>query len=451
MYNPLHVVNNYSHRTYRNITSLILNLISTNNNEEEVIIEEQSWTNYMLKNFSFLVATSGNVMAQMIVSTTIAKTPWNFINIVNSMKYSIGMITLEVMFEGGVFNAINRLKKFITSKWKREETDINGKKELLKVFLVLTPLDYFNVLLDKASNNCFTTFLSAEILKSTTINLLTSLVSMFLYAEMILTVAEGIKIGWKNFQNWRNKTANSEITPLLINNSENITAKLAKKSFFSKKNIRILSLFFPTAVLTTWISESFISDQSLTISDFLIEMPNVILGISIFLISSLLNYMVNGEKIPFLNIKKIKCYIKRYINFENNNNYLQQTPISTVVVAANSIDIENNNTVIVDIHPVPNSSVDDHLVSNEIDIINYNSKNDLSSVISNQSSNDEVFYDAISIVSEEHETYFDASSQHLMPVDISIEIGSINNCDSNEEITTILDNRVSSSKVEKFL
>ncbi|WP_342217818.1 hypothetical protein [Spiroplasma endosymbiont of Amphimallon solstitiale] len=49
---------------------------------EETAIRENKYlskiTKLLGKNITFIVALSGNITAQMIISTTVAKTPWNW-------------------------------------------------------------------------------------------------------------------------------------------------------------------------------------------------------------------------------------------------------------------------------------------------------------------------------------------------------------------------------------
>ncbi|WP_425380818.1 hypothetical protein [Spiroplasma endosymbiont of Polydrusus pterygomalis] len=96
------------------LTSSIISLF------EETTTAETSYSSKLItvlgKNFSYLIATAGNITAQMIISTTVANTPWSKENIIHSLLFSGGLIALDTLSEPHIFSALAKIKNWIVAK-----------------------------------------------------------------------------------------------------------------------------------------------------------------------------------------------------------------------------------------------------------------------------------------------------------------------------------------------
>lgn len=266
----------------------------------------------LAKNFSYLIATAGNITAQMIISTTVAKTPWSKENIIHSLLFSGGLIALDTLSEPHIFSALTKIKNWMIAKWKNNESDITLKKELMKVTIILLTLSYSGVLLDKASNHLLDNWFSVEIFEQIGVEFLSYILNSTFYATMILTLEEGIKLGWGKLKNLFSHDNNIDIENEPTYDEQNINIATAVNSNFFCQNFLSLCLITPISMFITWSTEEFISNQEFTFKKMLTDAPKVTAGIILSLGSSLINCMVNKEEIPFLpkmsTIKKWCCY-----------------------------------------------------------------------------------------------------------------------------------------------
>ncbi len=91
---------------------------------EETAIKENKYlskiTKLLGKNITFIVALSGNITAQMIISTTVAKTPWNWQTIKDSLIFSGILIGCDTAIEPFIFDSIENIENWVIHKWKKK-------------------------------------------------------------------------------------------------------------------------------------------------------------------------------------------------------------------------------------------------------------------------------------------------------------------------------------------
>ena len=323
--------------------STIINLLGTNNNDfssmsssstsssntififEETVVKEKTCLSKIIeflgKNISFFVAVAGNITAQMIISSTIAKTPWSKENIINSLKFNGILIASDTLIEPCIFCSIENIENWIIDKWRNNDNNINIWCELIKVISVLLLLSYSGVLLDRASNNLLNNWISMEILGQTSIEFASYLLNMTFYGAIISRLEKVIKLGWKKIKNLFNNNDIDDIENQLLNSEQN-------SDFFCEN---ILPLFFitPISMVITWGSENYISNQEFTWKKMLIDAPKTIAGTTLSLISSLFNCMINKERIPFLpKTSTVINTIKKWTGCEQNNDIIEQSVTS---------------------------------------------------------------------------------------------------------------------------
>lgn len=289
---------------------------------EETVVREKNCLSKIIeflgKNISFFVAVAGNITAQMIISTTIAKTPWSKEKIINSLKFNGILIASDTLIEPCIFCSIENIENWVIDKWRNNENNINIWSELIKVIPVLLLLSYSGVLLDKASNNLWNNWISMEILGQTSIEFASYVLNMTFYGAIISRLEKVIKLGWRKIKNLFNNNTIDDIENQLLNSEQN-------SDFFCKN---ILPLFFITtiSIAITWGNENYISNQEFTWKKLLTDAPKTIAGITLSLSSSLFNCMINKEGIPFLPKKStVISTIKRWTGCEQNNNIIEQS------------------------------------------------------------------------------------------------------------------------------
>ncbi|WP_338986362.1 hypothetical protein [Spiroplasma endosymbiont of Thecophora atra] len=230
---------------------------------EETAIKENKYlskiTKLLGKNITFIVALSGNITAQMIISTTVAKTPWNWQTIKDSLIFSGILIGCDTAIEPFIFDSIENIENWVIDKWKNNENNINVGKEIIKVIPFLLFLSYSGVILDRASNNILNSWISMEILEQTTIEFISYVLNMTFHGAIISRIEKVIKLGWEKVKSLFNNNIN-DIENQLLNSEQNSD----ENSNFFYKNI--LPLFFipPISMAITWGTENYISNQEFT-------------------------------------------------------------------------------------------------------------------------------------------------------------------------------------------
>lgn len=309
----------------------ILDLIvsDTNSINIPILLEstavEESYSSKVIevlgKNLSYFIATSGNIAGQMIISTTVAQTPWSKENVVNSLLFSGWLIALDTLSEPHIFSAVAKIKNWMIDKWKNNENDINLKKELIKVSTILLALSYAGVLLDRASNSLLNNWFSVEIVEQTGIEFVSYVLNSTFHGAMISMLEQGIKLSWRKWKNLFNRNNNDVESQSLLENQQDSNEEIEENSNFNCKTLLQLSVITPISMFITWATEDFISNQEFSLNKMITDAPKVIGGITLSLCSSLLNCMVNKEEIPFLptmsTIKKW-CFYKNDINTNND-------------------------------------------------------------------------------------------------------------------------------------
>lgn len=324
------------------------------------------------KNMSYVIATSGNIVAQMIISTTVAKTPWNIENIIHSLEFSGGIIAIDTLGEPHIFSSIENIKTWVWNKWKNNDNTVNLKKELIVVTTFLLGLSYSAVLLDRASNHLLDDYFSIAIVQQQTgVEFLSYVLNMTFHGAIISTFEKGIKLSWKKIKNLFNQNNNSNINleAQLINTEQDNSLQLEVVNNFFYQNLLPLFLIAPISITITWATENCISNQEFSFNKWLTDMPKVTAGVMLSLVSSLLNCMVNGQEIPFLprmsTIKSWFGYQKNYIT--------KDVAITNPEFANNQTTIENfhlfsedlSSYIISDSQPSFDSSTDSSLASSD--------------------------------------------------------------------------------------
>ncbi|WP_339040099.1 hypothetical protein [Spiroplasma endosymbiont of Andrena trimmerana] len=159
-------------------------------------------TKLLGKNITFIVALSGNITAQMIISTTVAKTPWNWQTIKDSLIFSGILIGFDTAIEPFIFGSIENIENWVIDKWKNNENNINVGKEIIKVIPFLLFLSYSGVILDRASNNILDNWISMEILGQTTIEFTSYVLNMTFHGAIISRIEKVIKLGWEKLKDY---------------------------------------------------------------------------------------------------------------------------------------------------------------------------------------------------------------------------------------------------------
>jgi len=239
---------------------------------------------FLGKNITFIGTFSGNSAAQMIISTTVAKTPWNWQTIQHSLIFSGALIGCDTAIEPFIFGAIENIEDWVIDKWKNNENNINVGKELIKVIPFLLLLSYSGVLLDKYSNNILDSWISMEILGQTSIEFVSYVLNMTFHGAIISRIEKVIKLGWEKVKSLFNNNIN-DIENQLLNNKQNSD----ENSNFFYKNILPLFFITPISMAITWGTENYISNQEFTWKKMSTDAPKVIGGITLSLVSSLLN------------------------------------------------------------------------------------------------------------------------------------------------------------------
>lgn len=314
---------------------------------EETASVEKSYSSKVIevlgKNFSYFIATAGNITAQMLISTTVARTPWSKQNILNSLLFSGWLIALDTLSEPHIFSALAKIKKWIIDKRKKNENDINFKKELMKVTTVLLALSYSGVLLDRASNHRLDNWFSVKIFEQTSIEFLSYILNSTFHGIIISILEKGVKLSWGKFKNLFSHDNNIDVENQRLDSDKNINVGTEENSNFFCQDFLSLCLITPVSMFITWATEDFISNQEFTLNKMLTDAPKVTGGIILSLSSSLINYMVNKEGIPFLprmsTIKKWCCYEKNDIieeeekrsSITNSDQDISETPSSLII------------------------------------------------------------------------------------------------------------------------
>lgn len=317
------------------LTSSIISISS-----EETTTVETSYSSKLMpvlgKNFSYLIATVGNITAQMIISTTVAKTPWSKENIINSLLFNGGLIALDTLSEPHIFSALAKIKNWMIAKWKNNENDITLKKELMKVTTVLLALSYSGVLLDRASNHLLDNWFSVEIIEQTGVEFLNYFLNSTFYAAIISTLEKGIKLSWGKLKNLFSHDNNINIESEPLHDEQNINVATEENNNFFCQKFFPLCLITPVSVFITWSTEEFISNQEFTFKKMVTDAPKVTAGIILSLGSSLINCMVNKEEIPFL--PKIST-IKKWFCYQQNNDTVEEQITGNLVTSSEQEDI----------------------------------------------------------------------------------------------------------------
>ncbi len=295
---------------------------------EETAIRENKYlskiTKLLGKNITFIVALSGNITAQMIISTTVAKTPWNWQTIKDSLIFSGILIGFDTAIEPFIFGSIENIENWVIDKWKNNENNINVGKEIIKVIPFLLFLSYSGVILDRASNNILDNWISMEILGQTTIEFTSYVLNMTFHGAIISRIEKVIKLGWEKVKRLFNNNIN-DIENQLLNSEQNSD----ENSNFFYKNILPLFFITPISMAITWGTENYISNQEFTWKKLSTDAPKIMGGITLSLVSSLLNCMVNKEGIPFLpKLSTVIDTIKRWTGYQQNNGNIEQSVTS---------------------------------------------------------------------------------------------------------------------------
>ncbi|WP_338975300.1 hypothetical protein [Spiroplasma endosymbiont of Monopis laevigella] len=223
---------------------------------EETAIKENKYlskiTKLLGKNITFIVALSGNITAQMIISTTVAKTPWNWQTIKDSLIFSGILIGCDTAIEPFIFDSIENIENWVIDKWKNNENNINVGKEIIKVIPFLLFLSYSGVILDRASNNILDSWISMEILGQTTIEFTSYVLNMTFHGAIISRIEKVIKLGWEKVKSLFNNNIN-DIENQLLNSEQNSD----ENSNFFYKNILPLFFITPISMAITWGTENY--------------------------------------------------------------------------------------------------------------------------------------------------------------------------------------------------
>lgn len=282
----------------------------------------------LYKNISYLIATSGNITAQMIISTTIAKTPWSRENVINSLLFSGGLIAADTLSEPHIFSALAKIKNWMIDKWKNNENDINLKKELMKVTIILLGLSYSGVLLDRASNQLLDNLFSVKIVEETGVEFLSYVINSTFHGAIISILEKGIKLSWRKFKSLFTNN-NNDVERQLLYSEQDINDETEKNGNFFYQDFLPLCLITPISMFITWATEDCISNQEFTLNKMLTDAPKVTAGITLSLASTLLNCMINKEEIPFL---PSVSTIKKWCGYQKKDSDAEETvsnPVAT--------------------------------------------------------------------------------------------------------------------------
>lgn len=375
---------------------------------EETANVEKSYSSKVIevlgKNFSYLIATGGNITAQMIVSTTVAKTPWSKKNVIHSLLFSGWFIALDTLSEPYIFGKLAKIKNWMRDKLKNNENDINFKKELMKVTTVLLALSYSGVLLDKASNHHLDNWFSVKIFEQTSIEFLSYILNSILYGAIISVLEKWVKLSWGKFKNLFSHDNNIDVEVQPLASDQNINVGTKENSNFFCQDFLTLCLITPVSMFITWATEDFISNQEFTLNKMLTDAPKVTGGIILSLTSSLINYMVNKEGIPFL---PRMSTIKKWCGYEKND-ILEEEVTRSLVTTSNQDISEIPSSLVIESSPC-------HSISDPIDIATKTCSVNLDSC----STSSEEFQTAIELLGNEEQYNFEKSKLFFTDDDIN--------------------------------